>query len=276
MASFSLYENENVSLYLNDLSLIEDVSSELQSVQLYNHPDLKKVLVINGEIQHVENWMPYYHEQVVHIPMMFIENPHKVLILGGGDLFAASEVLKYKSVTQLVLCDYDQNVIDLTRKHYLHSKAVIEDPRFILRIENAINYLKKCNEKFDLIIDDCFNLVEAFDSSSIFEQIKSLLTPEGVCCSLVYRHIFDKITMNKTISRLFNTQKTILSLVTVPEYPGILHLLSMWGNSPFLTQNLKKSINSCHTNSFNNKCVLFNSNFCNFYMYLPPYVRMLL
>lgn len=276
MATFSLHEKENVSLYLNDLSLIDDVSSEIQSVQLYNHPCLKKVLVINDEIQHVENWMPYYHEQLVHIPMMFIESPRKVLILGGGDLFAASEVLKYKSVTKLVLCDYDQNVINLTQKYYSHSNAVIKDPRFNLQIENAIDYIKNCKEKFDLIIDDCFNLVEAFESSYIFEQIKSLLTPKGVCCSLVYRHIFDKITMNKTITRLFNTQKTVLSLVTVPEYPGILHLLSIWGNSPFLTQDLKRSVNSCHTESFNSACVLFNSNFCNFYMYLPPYVKMLL
>lgn len=276
MSGVSVFEKENVSLYLDDLILIEDVSSEIQSVQLYKHPNLEKVLVINGEIQHVENWIPYYHEQLVHIPMMFINAPQKVLILGGGDLFAALEVLKYNSVTRLVLCDYDKNVIDLTSKYYSHSKKVLNDSRVEIRIENAIDYINNSKEKFDLIIDDCFNLVDTFDSSSIFEKMKTLLTPEGVCCSLIYRHIFDKTTMNKTKNRLFNTQKTILSLITVPEYPGILHLLTIWGNSSFLDQNIKKSVNNYHTDSFNNKCTLFNSNFCDFYMYLPPYIKVLL
>ena len=276
MSSFNIFEKENVSLYLDNLTLLEDVSSELQSVQLYKHPNLEKVLVINNEIQHVENWIPYYHEQLVHIPMMFIKNPRKVLILGGGDLFAALEVLKYNSVTQLVLCDYDKNVIELTNKYYPHSEKVLVDSRLKLCLDNAIDYINNCNEKFDLIIDDCFNLVGSFDSSYIFEKMKSLLTPEGVCCSLIYRHIFDRETMNKTKTRLFNTQKTILSLITVPEYPGVLHLLTIWGKSPFLNQNIKSSINNNHSALFNDKCALFNSNFCSFYMYLPPYIKKLL
>ncbi|MBO5463842.1 MAG: spermidine synthase [Clostridia bacterium] len=276
MSGFNIFEKENVSLYLDDLTLLQDVSSELQSVQLYKHPNLEKVLVINDEIQHVENWMPYYHEQLVHIPMMFIKVPRNVLILGGGDLFAASEVFKYDSVKQLVLCDYDKNVIELTSKHYSHSEKVLEDSRLKICIDNAINYINNCTEKFDLIIDDCFNLVDTFDSCHIFEKLKSLLTPEGVCCSLVYRHVFDKDTMNKTKTRLFDTQKTVLSLITVPEYPGVLHLLTIWGNSSFLDQNLKKTINTNHSVLFNSKCTLFNSDFCNFYMYLPPYVKKLL
>lgn len=276
MSDISFYEKENVSLYLDNLTLLDDVSSNIQNVQLYKHPDLEKVLVINNEIQHVENWMPYYHELLVHIPMMFIKEPQTVLILGGGDLFAASEVLKYNSVTRLVLCDYDKNIIKLTQKYYSHSKIVLDDSRLEICIENAVDYISNCTEKFDLIIDDCFNLVETFDSPDIFEDMRALLTPNGVCCSLVYRHIFDRITMDKTSKRLFNTQKTVLSLVSVPEYPGVLHLLSLWGNSPFLSQDLKKSVNIYHTDLFNSKCVLFNNRFCNYYLYLPPYIKKLL
>ena len=129
--------------------------------------------------------------------------------------------------------------------------------------------------KFDLIIDDCFNLVEDYTDNKIFMDLKSLLSDKGICSSLIYRHVFEEITMKKTFKRLVGNHKTALSLVTVPEYPGILHLLTMWGNSDSLSQDLKKSLNSTHLQdtTFNKKCNLFNPKFCDFYLYLPNYIR---
>ncbi len=274
MGEISFHEKENVSLHLSDLSLVEKRSSNLQDISVCFHPDLGKVLIINDEIQHVENWMPYYHESIVHIPMMFISTPKNVLILGGGDLFAAYEVLKYTSIENVVVCDYDKNVVELTKKHYQHANKVFDDERFQLIIKDARLYINESHRKFDLIIDDCFDLVNAYSTSDIFDKLRAMLTDDGVCSSLVYRHIFHKQTMKKTISRLITNHKTVLSLVTVPEYPGILHLLTMWGKSRNLTQNLKTSANLTHNSPiFLESCNLFNSKFCNFYLYLPPYVR---
>lgn len=272
----NFFEQEIVSLHLKNLRLIEDVSSGLQSVQLYEHCQLGKTLIINNEIQHIEKWTPFYHEAIVHIPSMFLFEVKKVLILGGGDLFAAAEVLKYNSVEKVVLCDYDQNVIDLTSKYYIHGKRVLTDKRFHLTIENAELYLQKCQEKYDLIIDDCFNLVQYFNDNKIFFLLKDKLSKNGVCCSLIYRHIFDYDTMQKTFNRLIKNQKTILSLVTVPEYPGIFHLLTIWGKSKNLDQNMQCSLNKEHQNQINPRCQLFNSNFCKFYLYLPPYIKNLI
>lgn len=51
----NFYEKENISLYLDDLALLEHVSSSKQLIEIYHHPLLGLVLVINGEIQHIEN-----------------------------------------------------------------------------------------------------------------------------------------------------------------------------------------------------------------------------
>lgn len=270
MADF--YEKEPVSLYLSQLSVIEEIHGYLQKVQLFKHGQLGKVLIINDEIQHIEKWMPYYHESIVHIPMMFVEVPKRVLILGGGDLFAAYEILKYNSVEELVLCDFDINVIDLTSKHYGHAKFVMSDQRFKLIIQDAKKYIENCTTKFDLIIDDCFNLVNDFKTDDIFFKLKTCLSPNGICSSLVYRHIFDSEIMGKTYDRLINKQKTVLSLIPVPEYPGILHLLTMWGNNKNLNQELGSSYNIEH-NNHSLKCQLFNSSFCRYYLYLPNYLK---
>lgn len=275
------FEKEQISLYLSNMELLEEHCSKLQNVQIYEHPALGKVLVIDGEIQNIEKWAPFYHEAITHIPMMFIEQPHSVLILGGGDLYAAHIILTYPSVKRVVICDHDSNVISLTKKYYSHAKEVINDSRVQFIYTDARWYISNCEEKFDLIIDDCFNLIEAFnEKDNVFEVLKHLLTDDvGICCSLLYRHIFDKYVMKETKRRLFERNKTILSLVTVPEYPGILHLLAIWGYSKHLSQNMRESVNTWHKECItkNHSCgMLFSPKHCQFYLYLPPYIRILL
>lgn len=276
-----LFEKEPVSLYLSDLDLLEECASELQNVQVFQHCQLGKVLVIKQEIHNIEKWAPFYHEAITHIPMMFIEYPKTVLILGGGDLYAAKIILDYPTIEHVVICDHDPNVIYLTNKYYSHASGVINDSRVQIVYSDAKQYINNCNEKYDLIIDDCFDLVHAFDDSdNIFEVLNELLTSDtGVCCSLLYRHIFEQYVMQTTRERLFQKQKTILSLITVPEYPGILHLLAIWGKAKSLSQNLKTSTNIWHRKCLeqNVQCgTLFSPQYCQFYLYLPPYIKKLL
>ena len=192
-----IYEKESVSLYLSNMVQLENGESNVQSIQIYQHPNLGKVLVINGEIQNVEKWAPLYHEAIVHIPMMFLEEPRSVLILGGGDLYAAEIALQYPSVEQVTLCDYDPEIIRLTSKHYVHAQSVLNNPKVTICYQDAKEYIKECTKKFDLIVDDCFNLIKDFaPHDQIFKQLANLLTPGiGVCSSLMYRHIFDQFTI---------------------------------------------------------------------------------
>ena len=55
------YEKEPVSLYLNDLVLLEEITTKQQHIIIYKHPFLGIVLVINGEIQHIEKYQCPYH-----------------------------------------------------------------------------------------------------------------------------------------------------------------------------------------------------------------------
>lgn len=276
-----IHEEEPVSLHLSNLELLEECTSKLQNVQVFQHCQLGKVLVINNEIHNVEKWAPFYHEAITHIPMMFIERPQTVLILGGGDLYAANIILEYPTIKHVVICDYDPNVIYLTQKYYPHADKVIKDSRVQFIYNDAKQYINNCNEKYDLIIDDCFNLVEAFDEKdNIFGVLNGLLSNgTGVCCSLLYRHIFEQYVMQKTKERLYEKHQTVLSLITVPEYPGILHLLAIWGKAKSLSQSLKTSTNIWHKKCIaeNIQCgTLFSPRYCQFYLYLPPYIKNLL
>lgn len=275
------HENDLISLYLSELKKIEDFNSAKQKIQLYSHSQLGKVLIINNEIQHIEKYQVLYHELLVHLPTAFIPEIRNVLILGGGSLFAANEVLKYPTIESVTLCDYDHEVLDLMDKYYNHAKKVRNDARFRYIEQDAKKYIKNENNKYDLIINDCFNLIKESENLeiSLYSQCSNLCSQNGLCVDIIYRHIFDtQITQNSLIE-LKKQNNLALSLVAIPEYPGILHLETIWGKSRYLSQTAKKPVNFFQLKKIINDPQIdfhleyFNPAFLPFYLYLPPYIK---
>lgn len=270
-------ENDLISLYLSELELVEECSSK-QKIQLYCHKQLGKVLIINDEIQHIENYQVFYHELLVHLPIAFIPIVKDVLIIGGGSLFAAHEVLKYPTIKSVTLCDYDHNVLDIMERHYQHAKEVRTDIRFKYIEQDALDFFNSNSNKYDLVINDCFNIIkESCDKKiPLYEQISNLCNKNGACVDIIYRHIFDTEITKKSLEVLNDQYHLALSLVSVPEYPGVLHLETIWGKNPNIFQNAKSTINQCQLKmiqSNNLQFEYYNPSFIPFYMYLPPYIR---
>lgn len=268
------FEENNISLQLSDLTIIEQHESSKSKIELYQHKLLGKVLVINNEIQHIEAWQPLYHELVIHIPVSFIPAIRQVLILGGGSFFAAKEVLKYESVEKVVMVDYDKDVISIIKNNYDHVAPVISNKKFTLVTADINDFLKENTIKFDLIINDAVDLLEY--SSNMYDTLASQLTPDGVCSDVVYRHVFESKKCQDTIIQLQKKYTYAISLIVIPEYPGILHLLSMWSTHSRVSQVAKTVTNEIQKAWLANKncpCQIFNPSFLNYYLYLPPYLK---
>ena len=275
----NFYEHEPVSLYLDNLEEIENINSEKQTISLMRHPWLGKILIINGEIQHIEAYQALYHELLIHLPIAFLPSISSALIIGGGSLFAAYELLKYPSLQTVTLCDYDHTVLDLMARHYPHAQMVIHDRRFNYVEEDGWEYCKQCSEQYDLVVNDCFNLVEESRKLhfSCYEILSDLCTDCGVCVDIIYRHIFDRKITEKTLSYLRRKHSLALALVTVPEYPGILHLETMWSKSNLVSQTITKPVNLFQLDICNEKIpspfCFFSPKYLGFYLYLPPYIK---
>lgn len=278
----NFYEKENISLYLDDLTLLENVSSSKQTIEIYHHPLLGLVLVINGEIQHIEKYQCLYHEILVHLPMSFCAMPKNALVLGGGSLFAAYEILKYPSIQEVTLCDHDYTVLQLMAKYYSHAQTVINDSRFHFIESDGILHLQNDTNQYDFIVNDCFNLLKESTQNefSLYKKLTNMLTENGVCSDIIYRHVFDDSITHDSIQEIKKYSKIALSLVAVPEYPGILHVETIWGKNPHISQACKKTINI-----FQQECINKNNlsvfNFFSpenipFYLYLPFYLKKLL
>lgn len=276
------FEKEPVSLYLEGLKEVITYKSTKQNVNLYLHDWLGKILVINGEIQHIENYQPFYHEILVHLPTALIPDLKSVLIIGGGSLFAAYEALKYPSVERVVLCDYDHSVLALMQQQYEHARIVLNNNKFHYIEQDAHQFLHTHKNKYDLIINDCFNMAieSKRHNTSYYKLFSDLTTPNGVCSDIIYRHIFDLQTTIDSMNLLQTEKYYKTALSVVPEYPGILHLQTIWGNTEHLRGYIKVPLNKIqreYISKPNSKIEynIYSPEHLSFYFHVPLYIKKL-
>lgn len=219
MSAFA--EDRDLSVQFRHLRLLETLRSPVQRIQLFEHPSLGKVLVINDEVQHVESWQALYHEPLVHLACAFVPDVHNALVLGGGSLFAAAEILRYPTIECCTLVDHDQSVLEMVARHYKHASRTIADKRFKFVNRKAVEFLEAENGKYDLVVNDCFDTLAATQQSgrSVFKLLHRRLSEDGVCSDPVYRHVFEARYAQETRKALRDTNHA-LSLITVPEYQG--------------------------------------------------------
>lgn len=275
----SFHESGQFAIHLNDLKVVASRQSSVSSklIRVATHPTLGKVLFIGKEIQHVEAWAPIYHEHIVHFAASFIPGIESVLILGGGSLYAAQEILKYPSVRKVVLVDHDKNVLAVVAKHYHHAREVLADERMEVIYDDALSFIAKSELHFDLIVNDAIDFYNLTESpKEIYRLLVNRLAPRGACCDLVYRSIFEKTTTKGVLRVLRNYYRSAFSLVAVPEYPGILHLLTVFGTSDLISQSncaIENALQQIWLKTSANKCIWYGIGHKAFYLYLPPYIR---
>lgn len=271
-------EDSDLAICFRDLETLESVDGPIQQIDLLRHPTLGKMLVINGELQHVENWSAFYHEPLVHISAAFVTNIRQVLILGGGSLFAAAEILLYPTVEKCTLVDHDPLVLELVAKHYPHAKRVLESAKFCFVERDAMQFMSNRDETYDLLLNDCFDSVsvQPAHEASTFDLMSACIEPDGVCADVVYRHIFERSYRARTRIALESRRPYSLSLITVPEYPGVFHFLACWGNS-YVSQGLRRPRNAVQRSWLRGRqrptLQFYDPEFLRFYLYLPPYLE---
>ncbi len=271
----TLRDKGNVSLHLGELLVLSRFRTARHEGVIYRHPQLGRVLALNGEIQHVEVWAPLYHEPLVHLAAAFVEKPKTALLLGGGSFFAVQELLKYRSIKRILMLDFDKQLLDRVIEHYHHAQLARQDPRLEIRICDAFEELPTIDDRFDLVINDSIDLMR--DRGSGVAAMSRLLRPDGVCSDVIYRHIFEEGSLTDTIQLLRDNYQNALSLIFAAEYPGILHLLTLWSFSQKLSQTKRKSVNLEHgswaRSPSSNPCSYFDPRFLSYYLHLPFIVR---
>jgi spermidine synthase len=269
-------ERTDLAVSFDGMQLVDEVQSSRQQLSLFQHPKLGLILVIDGEVQHVEVWQALYHEPLVHVSAAFVPHLRKALVLGGGSLFAARELLRYPTLESCVLVDHDPTVLALMARHYPHARAVLGDSRFQHSVADAVAYIEAQGENYDLIVNDCLDLLTK--GPSTFAMLKRRLAAQRVCADVIYRHVYERQHLAATRAALADVGPSAQSLVFVPEYPGVLHLLTLWGSSQVrqdATQPLNEVQLSWCARGKPTGLEFYDPQFLAFHLHLPPLVRQL-
>lgn len=128
--------------------------SQYQAVEVLQSQSYGKILVLDGVVQLTERDADSYNEMMTHVPMFQHVEPKHVLIIGGGDGYVLSEVLKHNSVVHVDHVDLDGDVISVC-KTYFNWGSAWDDDRVTLHVADGAAFVRdQPSNSYDIIIQD--------------------------------------------------------------------------------------------------------------------------
>lgn len=218
--------------FLNANRLIESGRSDFQSYEVYETQKFGKLFRLDDCFMTSEKDEFFYHENMIHVPLLAAPPAENTLIIGGGDGGSADELCKYQSMKKIVIVELDKKVIDLARKYFksIHHD-VLDDPRVEIRIEDGLQYVRQFapahNLKFDFIVLDLTDPVgpaEALYSTQFFSDCKELLTESGA----LSLHIGSPIFKPDAVLQILANLKHVFRHVT-PYFVNVPLYGTLWG-----------------------------------------------
>jgi spermidine synthase len=141
------------------------VKSFYQEIKIHESTHYGKVLILDDCLQLTERDAPHYNEMLAHVPMMeYLANKGpesdqlKVLVLGGGDGYVVSELLKYPFIQSIDHVELDEEVTNVSKKYFPWAKDLWQDERVNLIITDGAAFVKEkashADNYYNVIIQD--------------------------------------------------------------------------------------------------------------------------
>ena len=201
-----------------------DQQSKYQHIEIFENKALGRVMVLDGCIMLTERDEYAYHEMLVHPCLLAHPEPSRVLVIGGGDGGTLREILKHPEVEEAVLCEIDQEVIDVSRELLPFTAVGLDHPKATVHVGDGIQYLKANEESFDVIIVDSTDPVgfaEGLFKAEFYRDVKAALREGGFLVQQTESPFFDPMVFKnifQELNRVF--EKTRCYGAAIPMYPS--------------------------------------------------------
>jgi spermidine synthase len=144
-------------------------------------------LFLNGNLQFSSRDEYRYHEALVHVGLSRVNNPKKILVLGGGDGLAVRELLKYPSIEKITLVDLDPAMTRLFSTNPILTKLnqnSLHSQKLQIHNQDAFQWLRANRELYDFVVIDFpdpgnFSLGKLY-SESFYSTLKKSMKPEAL------------------------------------------------------------------------------------------------
>ncbi len=204
--------------------------TEFQSIDVYDTEAFGRVLLLDGHIQLAELDERAYHEALVHIPMLSIDDPQRALVVGGGDGGVLRELCKHKSLETIDMVEIDRGVVEVSQEHLpFVSSGAFNDHRVSLHIQDAFGFLNDVFDPYDLIVMDITDVYEEEDGSlserlftdEFHNDCRDTLTKRGLLVTQADNNVFCPYGIQgilDTFNRLFDKSGWYQALI--PSFGG--------------------------------------------------------
>ena len=134
--------------------VLESSQSSIQRIEVLENPFFGKMLALYGSLMVADNDHNAYNEMISHVPLFAHPAPKRVLIIGGGDCGALTEVTKHPVVESVTMCEIDRQVVETAKRHFPHLTSGLEDPRATVVFQDGKEFIREGEDRYDVVILD--------------------------------------------------------------------------------------------------------------------------
>ena len=185
-------------------------TSNYQQIDIYETFEFGRVLSLDGNVMLTERDEFIYDEMITHVPMSVHPDIKDILIIGVGDGGVVGQLTRYDTVERIDLVEMDPLVLDACRKYLPENSNQLNDSRVNIYFDNALRFIRRCKEEYDLIIVDSpdpFGPSEGFFTREFYGICYNALKSDGIMVnqqgSPFYKH--DADAMKRSHKRIAST-----------------------------------------------------------------------
>jgi len=222
---------ENLIRNIKVEKVLFEGKTDFQFAQIFENKILGKSLFLDRKMQSSAIDEFVFHESLVHPGLITHQNPHHILVIGGGEGATLREILRHDCVERATMVDIDKKLVQLCQQHLPEwSSGAFSDARAKLVFADALDYVQKCQQKFDVIISDLTEPIKAGPSLYLFthefyEKIECILAEDGV---FVIQAGAADLSYHQFYACCFRTLKQVFPVVR-PYWTFMFSFSSSWG-----------------------------------------------
>lgn len=207
---FSENHTPDVKLSLRVNRQLYAKTSDYQRIEVLDTPEFGRVLTLDGNIMLTERDEFIYDEMITHVPMAVHPNIRRVLVIGVGDGGVIKELMRYEQIKRVDLVEMDEMVAEACRQYLPENASRLDDERVRIYYENALKFIRKCEDKYDLIIVDSpdpFGPSEGLFTREFYGNCYKALKEDGIMVNQQGSPFYaeDAQAMTRSHKRIVNT-----------------------------------------------------------------------
>ena len=258
-----------------DKHLFSD-KSPYQTVDVFHSRAFGNVLTLDGLMMVTERDEFFYHELIVHIPMLTHSHPENILVIGGGDGGTVRELLKHSSIKHIDMVEIDKMVIDVSKEYFPTVACGLDNPKVSVLVQDAIDFIKGKENIYDVVLIDSTDPIgpgEGLFNEGFYNNVKRALKKGGIVVPQTEGPFGQSENMRKTYKLLNKVFKYVAPYCSpMPTYPGGYW---SWG---FCSDDVQPpldctKIDEKRANEISKTCKIYNREYHSAVFRVPNFVK---